>query len=177
MRYSLKMGFWNTHQYMYIYIYEISHDSGLKETPPNCCLPAMSPLPPQPSWVAKTPTPEVPPYYSPAAPPWRPAGLKPLSESLVFLSQVRDGWMMGWRRLLDEIVLFFSWKQKRCVGFWSSGFFAWMKVVVGFGGFNVGWSFFFCWLGFADGFHFGMMLVGWIVCNGFLEDMRPFHTF
>ena len=61
----------------------------------------MSPLPPQPSWVAKTPTPEAPPYYSPAAPPWRPGGLKPLSESLVFLSQVGP---LGMKMLVLEIV-------------------------------------------------------------------------
>ena len=98
----------------------------------------MSPLPPQPSWVAKTPTPEVPPYYSPAAPPWRPAGLKPLSESLVFLSQV-GGWMDdGMKRLLFEMFFFVSLKKRQMCWVLEFCFFAWMKVVVGFGGFNVG---------------------------------------
>lgn len=126
-------------------------DSGLKDPQ----IAAMSPLPPQPSWVAKTPTPEAPPYYSPAVPPWRPAGLKPLSESLVFLSQVRS-WcgMKRWLRLFfflkkkDVLVLeFFFFLDESCCWFWM---------------FFLGWTFFY-WLGFGDGFYFGMMVVGFFL--------------
>lgn len=107
-----------------------------KKPQKNCWL-AMSPLPPQPSWVAKTPTPEVPPYYSPAAPPWRPAGLKPLSESLVFLSQVGSWW---WDERGCCLRCFFLPENKRCVFFldesccWFWRLKCWMKV------FFVGWD-------------------------------------
>jgi hypothetical protein len=49
----------------------------------------MAPLPPRPSWVTVTDLPEPPCGYGSPLAPWRPAGRKSLTQSQVFLNQVR----------------------------------------------------------------------------------------
>ena len=74
------------HTYIYIYIYPIKPPHFFQPRHPHAL---MAPLPPRPSWVTVTDLPEPPCGYGSPLAPWRPAGRKSLTQSQVFLNQVR----------------------------------------------------------------------------------------